>query len=36
MPLVYYVSELEKNVTLDAERLLRLRGIYAGAGTGKA
>ena len=27
MPLVYYVSELEKNVTLDAERLLRLLGV---------
>ena len=24
MPLVYYVSELEKNASLDAERLLRL------------
>lgn len=42
MPFVYYVSELEKDVPLDAERLLRLlgvgilfRGIYAGAGTGK-
>ena len=27
MPLVYYVSELEKNVPLDAERLLRLLGV---------
>ena len=27
MPLVCYVSELEKNVSLDAERLLRLLGI---------
>ena len=27
MPLVYYVSDLEKNGTLDAERLLRLLGL---------
>ena len=27
MPLVYYVSNLEKNVPLDAERLLRLLGV---------
>ena len=27
MPLVYYVSDLEKNGTLDAERLLRLLGV---------
>ena len=27
MPLVCYVSELEKNVSLDAERLLRLLGV---------
>ena len=27
MPLVYYVSELEKNASLDAERLLRLLGV---------
>lgn len=27
MPLVYYVSELEKNAPLDAERLLRLLGV---------
>ena len=27
MPLVYYVSDLEKNVPLDAERLLRLLGV---------
>lgn len=27
MPFVYYVSELEKDVPLDAERLLRLLGV---------
>ena len=27
MPLVYYVSELEQNAPLDAERLLRLLGV---------
>ncbi len=27
MPLVCYVSELDKNVSLDAERLLRLLGV---------
>lgn len=27
MPLVYYVSDLEKNGTLDTERLLRLLGL---------
>ena len=27
VPLVYYVSDLEKNGTLDAERLLRLLGV---------
>lgn len=27
MPIVCYVSELEKNVSLDAERLLRLLGV---------
>jgi len=27
VPLVYYVSDLEKNGTLDAERLLRLLGL---------
>ena len=48
MPLVCYVSELEKNVSLDAERLLRLLGVsgkavwvllcrvYVGTGAGEA
>ena len=27
VPFVYYVSELEKDVPLDAERLLRLLGV---------